>query len=249
MATWSSRSRRLSTIHSVSRVRFGEVSVVRTPSPAQRLLAVRVGATAWVLIALYFLAEVVTARAWPRSYEVRTNSVSNLGVTGCDGSAAQAAAARLCSPLHTVINSAFVLTGVLILAGAVGLREFLPPGRLRRAALTLLGLAAVSAALTGVVPINVDAHLHQLVATPTFVARNAAMIVIAIALYPRWRIFALWTGLCCLAGVVGMAAILLPGEPFGITERLALYPFTVWVVTAGVAALRTRAWLTSPEPP
>ncbi len=148
-----------------------------------------------------------------------------------------------------MINSAFVLTGVLILAGAVGLREFLPPGRLRRAALTLLALASVSAALTGVVPIDVDAHLHQLVATPTFVARNAAMIVIAIALHRRWRIFALWTGLCCIVGVVGMAAILLPGAPFGITERLALYPFTVWVVTAGVAALRTRAWLTSPEPP
>ncbi|MFC9835835.1 DUF998 domain-containing protein [Rhodococcus sp. NPDC127530] len=246
MATWSSRSRRLSTILSVSRVRFGGVSAPRTSSPAQRLFAVRVGATAWVLMALYFLAEVVTARAWPRPYEVRVNSISNLGVTGCDGSAAQVAAARLCSPLHTVINSAFVLTGVLIVAGAVGLREFLPPGRLRRAALTLLCLAAVSAALTGVAPINVDAHLHQLVASPTFLARNAAMIVIAIALYERWRIFALWTGLCCLVGLVGMAAILLSGEPFGITERLALYPFTVWVVTAGVAALCTRAPFRSP---
>ncbi|MBC2639059.1 MULTISPECIES: DUF998 domain-containing protein [unclassified Rhodococcus (in: high G+C Gram-positive bacteria)] len=214
---------------------------MRTSSPAQRLSTVRVGAAAWVLIPLYFVAEAVTANAWPRPYVVRTNSVSNLGVTGCDGSAAQAAAVRLCSPLHAVINSAFVLTGVLILVGAVCLREFLPPGRLRRTALALFGVAAVSAALTGFIPINVDAHLHQIVATPTFVARNAAMIVVAIALYPRWRAFAVWTGLCGLLGVLGMAAILLPGTPFGITERLALYPFTVWVATAGVAALRTRA--------
>ncbi|BAH49588.1 DUF998 domain-containing protein [Rhodococcus opacus] len=218
---------------------------MRTSSPPQRRSAVRVGAAAWVLIALYFLAEVVTARAWPRPYVVRTNSVSNLGVTGCDGSAAQVAAVRLCSPLHAVINSAFVLTGVLILVGAVCLREFLPPGRLRLVALALFAVAAVSAALTGVIPINVDAHLHQIVATPTFFARNAAMVVVAIGLYPRWRGFALWTGLCSVVGVLGMAAILLPGAPFGITERLALYPFTVWVVTAGIAALRTRApfWL------
>ncbi|MFC9552695.1 DUF998 domain-containing protein [Rhodococcus sp. NPDC056960] len=214
---------------------------MRTSSPAQRLSAVRVGAAAWVLIPLYFVAEAVTAHAWPQPYVVRTNSVSNLGVTGCDGSAAQAAAVRLCSPLHAVINSAFVLTGVLILVGAVCLREFLPPGRLRLVVLALFAMAAVSAALTGFIPINVDAHLHQIVATPTFVARNAAMIVVAIGLYPRWRAFAVWTGLCGLLGVVGMVALLLPGTPFGITERLALYPFTVWVATAGVAALRTRA--------
>ncbi|MFE5705078.1 DUF998 domain-containing protein [Rhodococcus koreensis] len=218
---------------------------MRTSAPARRQLAVRVGGAAWVLIALYFLAEVVTARAWPRPYRVRTNSVSNLGVTGCDGSAAT----RLCSPLHTVINSAFVLTGVLILVGAVCLRDFLPPGILRRVALALFGVAAVSAALTGVVPIDVDAHLHQVVATPTFVARNAAMIVVAVGLYERWRVFALWTGFCGLVGIVGMAAILLREGPFGITERLALYPFTVWVVTAGLSALRARAWLTSPETP
>ncbi|MFF2114281.1 DUF998 domain-containing protein [Rhodococcus koreensis] len=218
---------------------------MRTSAPARRQLAVRVGGAAWVLIALYFLAEVVTARAWPRPYRVRTNSVSNLGVTGCDGSAAT----RLCSPLHAVINSAFVLTGVLILVGAVCLREFLPPGILRRVALALFGVAAVSAALTGVVPIDVDAHLHQVVATPTFVARNAAMIVVAIGLYGQWRLFALWTGFCGLVGIVGMAAILLREGPFGITERLALYPFTVWVVTAGLSALRARAWLTSPETP
>ncbi|MGV9863565.1 DUF998 domain-containing protein [Rhodococcus koreensis] len=222
---------------------------MRTSAPARRQLAVRVGGAAWVLIALYFLAEVVTARAWPRPYRVQTNSVSNLGVTGCDGSAAQVEAVRLCSPLHAVINSAFVLTGVLILVGAVCLRGFLPPGLLRHVALALFGIAAVSAALTGLVPIDVDAHLHQVVATPTFVARNAAMIVVAIGLYGRWRLFALWTGLCCLVGIVGMAAILLREGPFGITERLALYPFTVWVVTAGIAALRARAWLTSPETP
>ncbi|MDT2008566.1 DUF998 domain-containing protein [Rhodococcus opacus] len=230
-------------------VRYGGVSVVRTSSPPQRLSAVRVGGAAWVLIALYFVAEFVTARAWPRPYEVRTSSVSNLGVTGCDGSGAQVAAVRLCSPLHAVINSAFILTGVFILVGAVCLREFLPRGRIRRAALALLGLAAVSAALTGFIPINVDAHLHQIVATPTFVARNAAMAVVAVGLYPRWRPFALWTGLCSVVGILGMAAILLPDTPFGITERIALYPFTVWVVTAGVAALRARAWLTSPETP
>ena len=218
---------------------------MRTSAPARRQLAVRVGGAAWVLIALYFLAEVVTARAWPRPYRVRTDSVSNLGVTGCDGSAAT----RLCSPLHAVINSAFVLTGVLILVGAVCLRDFLPPGILRRVALALFGVAAVSAALTGLVPIDVDAQCHQVVATPTFVARNAAMIVVAVGLYGRWRVFALWTGFCGLVGIVGMAAILLREGPFGITERLALYPFTVWVVTAGFSALRARERLTSPETP
>ncbi|MFD9664209.1 DUF998 domain-containing protein [Rhodococcus sp. NPDC059968] len=218
---------------------------MRTSAPARRQLAVRVGGAAWVLIALYFLAEVVTARAWPRPYRVRTSSVSNLGVTGCDGSAAT----RLSSPLHAVINSAFVLTGVLILVGAVCLRDFLPPGLLRRTALALFSIAAISAALTGFVPIDVDAHLHQVVATPTFVARNAAMIVVAVGLYKRWRAFTLWTGFCGLAGIVGMAAILLREGPFGITERLALYPFTLWVVTAGFSALRARAWLTSPETP
>ncbi|WP_305086954.1 DUF998 domain-containing protein [Rhodococcus tibetensis] len=199
--------------------------------------AVRVGGATWVLISLYFAAEVVTAAAWPRKYEVTTDSVSNLGAAGCDGSAAQLAVARICSPLHAVMNIAFVMTGVLIVVGAIGLREFLPAGRTRVTALGLLVLTAVSAALTGLVPINVDADLHQVVATPTFVARNAALAFLAVVLFERWRGFAVWTGSCCLVGVLGAIAIVIPGTSFGIAERLALYPFTIWVVSAGVAAL------------
>jgi hypothetical membrane protein len=213
-----------------------EVSVLNISS-AHDARAVRVGGAAWVLISLYFVAEVVTAAAWPRRYEATTDSISKLGATGCDGSASQLAVARICSPLHALMNGAFVMTGVLIIVGAFGLRGFLPAGRLRVTALALLGLAALSAALTGLVPINVDADLHQIVATPTFVARNAALAFLAVALLERWRGFAVWTGSCCLAGMLGTIAIVVPGTSFGTAERLALYPFTLWVVSAGVAAL------------
>lgn len=204
-----------------------------------------VGGAAWTLIALYFVAEFVTARAWPTPYAVSSNSVSNLGATGCD-------AATLCSPLHAVINTAFILTSMLIVIGALTLRDLIPASRYRSAALVSLTVTSASGALTGLVPVDVDPDLHFLVATPTFAARNAAMVFVALALVGRWRIFSLWTGLCCSVGCVGVAAILVPGTSFGITERISLYPFTVWVVSAGIAAvvagLPSRQRATEHEP-
>ncbi|MBJ8343071.1 DUF998 domain-containing protein [Antrihabitans sp. YC2-6] len=185
---------------------------------------------------LYFLAEVVVAMAWPIQYDVTSNSISNLGDTTCD-IGGRTGSGAICSPLHLVMNLTFITTGVLVAVGAIGLRELVPAGVHRTTAVFLLVVGGISCALVGLVPVNVDPALHWIVAAPTFLARNVAMGVVAWPLIRRWRCFGAWTVVCATAGTVGIFSSLLHTAPFGIAERLALYPFTIWAITAGVAAI------------
>jgi hypothetical protein len=42
-----------------------------------------VGAACWTLTVAYLLVQPVVAAAWPTPYDLATNSISDLGVTGC----------------------------------------------------------------------------------------------------------------------------------------------------------------------
>src|SRR5688572_24616391 len=65
---------------------------------------------------VYLTAEAVTARGWatPR-YSYVDNYVSDLGAPIC----ATWSGRPVCSPLHSVMNTGFVLDGVFFLLGAI----------------------------------------------------------------------------------------------------------------------------------
>ncbi|GHJ60955.1 hypothetical protein NOK12_34730 [Nocardioides sp. OK12] len=185
--------------------------------------AVRWGAVALLVRPLYIATEYVVAAATKGGYSFVSDSVSRLGEVGCS--------AAYCSPRHELMNGSFIVFGVLLAVGALLLRRSLGPW-----VTGLLVISGLSSAATGLAPLDQDATLHAIAATPLFVAQPVALIVLGARLRgvrPRMA------GALLVAGVVtasAAAAFVLSGDgsAAGALERLALWP-----VLIGLAAF---AW-------
>src|SRR5215213_175850 len=71
----------------------------------------------WVCAAQFFLAQVIAQSRWTTPFSLATNYISDLGNTTC-GLYPAVTGKYVCSPWHTVMNTSFVLQGVIILVGA-----------------------------------------------------------------------------------------------------------------------------------
>ncbi len=189
--------------------------------------------TAWILSFAYLLAEVFTAAAWNTPYSFAQNSISSLGVTTCDVDS--------CSPMHDVMNSTFVVLGVLTLIGALFLHRHIRNGRSKKWILSLAVVIAVSTAATGLFPANDGALIHWTAVLPGFVARHVVLVLIAWHLWHEKRLLAIWSALCAFVGVLGAVLMLAKALHFGLGERLALYPLPTWMAVTGTAVLLALA--------
>ena len=102
---------------------------------------------------LYFIGQAVAQAAWTTPYSLIDNRVSDLGNTACGRTLANT---YICSPLQAVMNTTFVLTGVLILVGLFLTRSIWPQRRLTTWALILLGVAGLGTILVGLSPENAN---------------------------------------------------------------------------------------------
>lgn len=170
----------------------------------------RLGVVLLAVRPAYLVVELAVAAA-ASGYSVLDDSVSELGNLTCTTS---------CSPGHDAMNAAFVVFGVLLAAGALLLRR--PFGPWAAGLLVVSGLSSVA---TGLAPLDQDAGLHTLAATPLFVAQPVALVLLAVALRAQRPAVArvlLVTGL-----VVGAAAVGFVVTGSGGLERLALWPVLV----------------------
>lgn len=175
--------------------------------------AVQLGALAFLLRPTYIATEVVTAAATTGGYSFVSDSVSKLGEVGCsDG---------YCSPRHEVMNGSFMAYGVLLAGGALLLAKPLGPW-----VTGLLVVSGISSYATGLAPLDQDAALHAMAATPLFVAQPVALLVLGHRLKkdrPRLAKALLATGLVTAGAAVGF---IVTGDDAagGALERLALWP-------------------------
>ncbi|MGC0364691.1 putative membrane protein [Rhodococcus sp. 27YEA15] len=178
---------------------------------------------------LYLLVEIVTADAWKTPYSFARDSISSLGVTTCS--------ADSCSPMHEVMNAAFMILGALTIAGAALLHRYIPPGRSKKWILGLAVVVALSTAATGLFPANDGTFVHWTAVLPGFIARHAVLALMAFRFWNHHRWISIWSGVCAATGILG--AVLLMGRTltFGLGERLTLYPLPMWMAVTGVAAL------------
>ena len=190
--------------------------------------AARWGALALLVRPTYIATEYIVAAGTTDGYSFVSDSVSRLGEVGCS-------AAR-CSPRHEVMNGSFIGYGVLLAGGAVLLARPLGPW-----VTGLLVVSGLSSAATGLAPLDQDATLHAIAATPLFVAQPLALIVLGARLRrdrPRLARALLATG-----AVTGAAAVSFvvsgDGPVSGALERLALWP-----VLVGLAGF---AWTQLPQ--
>jgi hypothetical membrane protein len=191
--------------------------------------AIRLGALLLLLRPTYIAAEVVTAAATTGGYSFVADSVSRLGEIGCT--------AAYCSPRHDVMNSAFIGYGLALAGGALLLARPLGPW-----VTALLVVSGLSSYATGLAPLDQDATLHALAATPLFVAQPLALLLLGARVReasPRLSTALLATGAVTAAAAVGF---ILSGDEqaAGALERLALWPVLLALAAYAWTGVRPR---------
>lgn len=200
--------------------------------------AIRLGALLFLLRPTYIATEVVTAAATTGGYSFVADSVSRLGEVGCS--------AAYCSPRHEVMNGSFVAYGIALAAGALLLARPLGPG-----VTGLLVVSGVSSCATGLAPLDQDATLHAIAATPLFVAQPAALLLLGARV--RAESLRLGTALLATGAVTAAAAVgfVLSGEgrAAGALERAALWPVLLGLGAYGWRHLRRQRppWPADPQ--
>jgi hypothetical membrane protein len=228
-----------------------------------RPVAVKLGAAALIIAGLYYvIAEAVTAASWKNPpYDYAHNFISDLGVPSCGG---VLDGRTICSPLHTVMNTGFILQGALFIVAAALLSGLLP-GRLRLAYVILAVVHGVGIIIVGLIHGSPESaadgmmHWHGTGAAMAIVCGNAVTIVIGVYLLRSGRARRL--GLAeILIGAVGVisAIVLVTMEgkspiPYyaAVFERGSVYPITAAELVMGVAllvSLRSRGGSPATEP-
>jgi hypothetical membrane protein len=189
----------------------------------------RWGALAWLLTLQFFVVETVVQVRQDDGYSRADDVISLLGAS--------------ISPGAQLMNASFVLQAALILAGALALRPLLR-GTSGRAAVVLLGAAALGVLLVGVFPLDGNLTAHRTGAVLYFLGSAVGLIALAYAV--RRRSEAVGTTLAVL-GLIGAAGTIFfltgvtgyLGE--GGTERAAAYVLPIGLALAGLALWRLGA--------
>jgi hypothetical membrane protein len=216
------------------------VVVVRQRFPASVDGWVVAGAAAWALTVVFFVAQAVAQAASTAPYSLARNYISDLGNTACGPFTLGAYHEQVCSPLHGVMNAAFVVAGILMLLGAAATWRAWPARRLAVAGLALLALGGAGQALAGLCPENVDLGLHTIGAVFGIGGANIGVLLLGLAV---WRVHRPFGMVSVLAGAVGLVGFLLTGSAssiglgIGTVERIAAYPLGTWTIAVGVLLL------------
>jgi hypothetical membrane protein len=207
--------------------------------------AVTFGAICWILTLEFFVGQAIAQAAWKTPYSLLTNSLSDLGNTACGywpaGLAHQASglglsASYVCSPLHSVMNISFIVTGVLILLGLYLTRSQWPRRRLTTWGMALLAAAGAGKIIVGLVPENTVILLHLLGALgiPCAVIGILLLGLATRNTRPRVAVVSIALAAAALLGTVTAKIVTGGIHDLGLAERLMDYPTFVWIVMMGL---------------
>ncbi|GGF99130.1 hypothetical protein GCM10007304_11260 [Rhodococcoides trifolii] len=199
----------------------------------------------WAMLAvqpLYILVEVALSFTTSSPYSLLDNTISDLGATTCTDITYAYGPVAVCSPLHAVMNGAFVVSGIALIVGALLSRRSWPERRSSTVALWLIAVGGVSSVATGLVPLDVDLELHVLVSAPSFIALQLAMFAAARAFTGfGWISTSAWIiGAVTVASSVAFFTLSGSEDFGGLLERLALWPVFLWMGWVGTVGTRSR---------
>ncbi|WP_346034977.1 DUF998 domain-containing protein [Brevibacterium picturae] len=212
-----------------------------------------IAAICWILAGIvYLLAEAITASAFPH-YSYAMNYISDLGVPDVETLGNRA----IDSPLHMVINIAFVAQGLMFAAGSICMvrGSRLP---LRLPIIIFAFFHALGMVLIAVV--NGGQHnnelglgwVHLLGALFAFLGGHLTAICVGASLLSRRRsspdrasrligVMSLVIGLIGILGIVmlqiDVRAVPRTVLPDGVWERIGMYAIIVWEIGYGAVLL------------
>ena len=135
-----------------------------------------------------------------------------------------------------LFNWGLILTGLLSLIFAIGLRKSLPSSLLGKLGITSLLLCSIAISATGIFPRSIDLP-HDLASIAFFVLTNMALLLVGVAAVTarqmRW-------GLMSLTAAVLMVTLQLAPWPWGggaIKQVVSCLPWSLWTIVFGVELL------------
>ncbi len=184
---------------------------------------------------LYVVAELAATLTTGVGYSLADDTISDLGA------ACASPGSTGCSSSPQVLNTAFVLFGVLQAVGAVAMLRSARPHAPSRTVVTVALLWLVAGVATvgvGLVPVDQHPTAHGLVAAPVFVCQPLALVLHA-RLLRRGGLWAVGTllGTAALVGAATFALTLGADHGVGAWERLATWPAKLWLALAAVGYL------------
>lgn len=195
----------------------------------------------WLARPLYLVIEVTVAAFSTAQYSFVTNTISDLGAATCTDITRFGDPVAVCSPGHDFLNVAFVVSGALMLLGALLLYGRFGRGWVPALMTALLVVSGSSSIATGFTPLDVYPDGHVLAATPLFVAQPIAILLLGwLILEERRRtgLFLIAIGAVCGVGAVVFISV---DQAIGITERIALWPVFLALALAARQVTPTSA--------
>lgn len=199
----------------------------------------RLGALAWVLTVQFLVVEAVVQGTWNQPYDRNTFYISDLGAVTCfdrpDGRA-------VCSPWHALMNTSFVLQGVLIIVGVALLQRYLPRGLLAVLAYCALIVGGLGVIVVGFAPEDTQNSVHYAGAAANFLGTNLGLVLLGLCLVYGRRVplAGIWSGAAGTIGLICLGFFVAEnylGLGVGGIERVIAYtiPATLPVVAAVLA--------------
>ena len=139
-------------------------------------------------------------------YSMALNTISSLGALHSFG--ARAAQPTSSSPLHWLMNSSFLLQGMLLLLGALLVRRRFTGGLLLSATFLLFEAAGAGVFLVGLVPEDAVGPLHVFGASVHFLCGGLAMLLLGFWLLRRVPRSEFGGTFSILAGTMALTATL-----------------------------------------
>lgn len=214
-----------------------------------RSISQKAGAIALIVAAIqYVVTEAVAASAWTDpKYDYTFNFISDLGVPSCGG---EVDGRTVCSPLHAVMNTGFIVQGVLFVVAAVLLFRMLP-GRTRWLYLALAVVHSAGITLVGLVHGSPEAAAdgsmtwHVLGAMMAIFGGNLVSIVVGRQILVSGigrglGITGITLGTLGLICALLLQTIMNGNDAAAVFERGAVYPIMVAEFIAGVALRSTH---------
>ena len=203
--------------------------------------------------ALYLAAEAITAAAWKTpSYSYADNWISDLG----SATAGVFQDRELNSPLHVVMNTGFIVQGILFGIAAMLLSRIIN-GRSRFTAVTGI-VTMIGYILVGTFHGSLQAQqngtlpLHFTGATLAIVGGNVLALVLGLhwRKTPETRLIGLTSIIVGVFGLISVVVLFLTfdsGLPSGAIERGSVYTIVIWQLAVAAALLRGRVGSRAPH--
>lgn len=194
---------------------------------------VKFGLLSWMALLLYFPAEMLIISRTTKPYSIMDQAMSDLGVLSCGSDAYPLAAYEICSPMAHEMNIIFILTGMLIAAGAVLLHRFWGNSKWTVSATILFVIYGLGYTISGVFPADVNFWAHTLPSLPTMFVQLPAMYFIANAVRDKRPGLSRFTFICMIISALSLILIII-GFPAGLMQRLLYFSVWLWM---GVTAI------------